>query len=107
MITQQQADRIEKNQERILTLLHKAIGNLGSKQWGSYEDACKILNRSKSWYKNARNGEAYTNGSKVKMFLSEGKDWRRVGKDVEYYLPSIEHLREIIIKKASVGTEAL
>jgi hypothetical protein len=103
MISQQQADRIEKNQERILTLLHKAIGNVAvAKSWGDHDDACKILNRSKSWYQDVRNG-----GSKNKHNLIEGKDWKRVGNDVEYFLPSIEHLRETIInKKAPAVTEA-
>lgn len=94
-------DRLEKGQYQLKVLLQKALGNLAqSREWGTWEDACKILHRSKSWYKEARNGEGYEKGSKVKVFLTEGVDWRKVGGSVEYYLPSIERLKERITKKA-------
>jgi hypothetical protein len=51
-------------------------------KWGSYEDACKIINRSKKWYQEKR-----------ATLLLEGKDWRRIGKMIEYNLESIENLR--------------
>lgn len=84
-------EKIEKNQERILALLHKILGNVPSKEWGTYEDARKIIARSKDWYKSMRNG----NKSK-QATLVEGKHWRRVGKDIEYHLPSINELKELL-----------
>jgi hypothetical protein len=103
MITQEQANRIEKNQERILTLLHKALGNLPeSREWVSYEDACKVLNKSRSWYNKIRNGFTPYR----KPLLVEGHDWRKVGKDIEYHLPALERLRAELIKKAPALTGA-
>lgn len=94
MITIEQANRIEKNQERILSMLHKVLGNIPeNKEWGTYEDACKILNRSKEWYKKIRNGHSYS-GSNGKQLLVEGVDWRYVGNQIQYRMSSIQNLYE-------------
>lgn len=99
MTVEQRLANIEKNQERTNALLHKLLGNVPDqvKGWGTYEDATKILNRSKMWYKIARNGKGYAK-SKGNQNLVEGSDWRKVGGEIEYYLPSIQNLKESITK---------
>jgi hypothetical protein len=62
--------------------------------WGTYEDACKILRRSKDWYNDAR-----MNKERQKLF--NGEDWRRVGKEIEYYLPSIRRVKDQLIKQSA------
>ena len=74
-----------RNQERILSMIHKALGNIPSNEWGDYEEAKKIFNKSKSWYQAQRNT---VNGS---MLL--GKHYRMVGREVEYHLPSLLKLK--------------
>jgi hypothetical protein len=99
MTLEQRIERIEKNQERTNSLLHQLLGNVPDKikGWGTYEDAAMILNRSRSWFKKVRNGHTYNNGNK-KQVLVENKDWRKVGNDIEYFLPAIQNLKEQIIK---------
>jgi hypothetical protein len=99
MTLEQRLSNIEKNQERQTALLHKLLGNVPDqvKGWGAYEEAAKILKRSRSWYKKVRNGHAYPNGNKTQTLI-ENKDWRKIGNDIEYYLPAIQELKENIIK---------
>lgn len=61
-------------------------------EWGTYEDAAKILPKSKSWYQKRR----------LNKELVKGADWRAVGKSIEYNLLSIERLKTELIN-ASVA----
>ena len=86
-MNQAQADRIEKNQERILALLHKLLGNISTvKEWASYEEAKKIFPRSKEWFQMQRRGE--------QAVMIQGEHWRKVGANIEYNLPNLEKLKE-------------
>lgn len=66
--------------------------------WGSYEEAAKILDRSKEWYKEARNGRINKFQTWVPAKLEKGKDWRMIGNRVEYKLSSIHTLKEKLSK---------
>jgi hypothetical protein len=61
----------------------KTNGVTKTTEWISYEQAREILPNSKTWYREARN---------EKKILVEGKDWRRVGKKVQYNKASIINL---------------
>lgn len=58
---------------------------LQKKEWGTHSDVIQILNRSKGWYNERRLGANPT--------LIKDKDWRYVGKNIEYKLESIERLK--------------
>lgn len=68
--------------------------------WGTYEEANKILARSKSWYKSARLGRINQYKILVPALLEKGKDWRTVGNEVEYRIASIHDLKDRISKKS-------
>jgi hypothetical protein len=59
-------------------------------EWGYYEDAVNILDRSKDWYLQKRTGET--------ALLIEGVDWKREGKFIKYKLESVERLKTEISK---------
>lgn len=62
-----------------------------AREWGSYEDAKKILDMCPDWYRIQR---------KVKMTLIEGVDWRSInGKKIEYRLASVERLKHELVKQ--------
>jgi hypothetical protein len=68
--------------------------------WGTYEDACKILARSKSWYKTARLGRINEYKILVPALLEKGKDWRTVGNEVEYRIAAIHELKDRMSNKS-------
>jgi hypothetical protein len=74
------------------------IKNQAPEQWGTYEDACKILNRSKSWYKNQRLG-VIKSGLLTPATLEKGKDWREVGNRTEFRIAAIHELKDRMSKK--------
>jgi len=94
-------ETILRNQERLSSLLHKVLGNIPEKQeeWVNYEEACKILNKSKCWYKKARNGEHYKTNPGMPAYLIYGEDWRMIGNEVEYKRSSIVLLKEKLIQR--------
>ncbi|MDP4256335.1 MAG: hypothetical protein Q8938_20200 [Bacteroidota bacterium] len=53
--------------------------------WVSYEEASKILPRSKEWYKGKR---------LITQQLVRGRDWRTIGNRVEYRLEAIIELKQ-------------
>jgi hypothetical protein len=65
-------------------------------KWGSYEEACKILDRSKQWYKIARLGRIANDEYTTAPALLKGSDWRMSGNEIEYRLGAIEQLKERI-----------
>lgn len=64
-----------------------------SEVWGSYDEASKILSRSKAWFKIKRLGEINEFKILVPAVLVKGKDWRMVGNRVEYRMESIKMLK--------------
>lgn len=64
--------------------------------WGSYEDAAKIIARSKEWFKLKRLGGINKMNIATPAQLIEGKDWRLVGNRVEFRLQSVQDLKEKI-----------
>ena len=68
--------------------------------WVSYEDACKVLPRSKQWYQYNRMGFTDRSGTFHAPTLFECIDWRRVGGVIEYRLQSIISLKNSLIHVA-------
>lgn len=62
----------------------QALKSAPPEKWGPYEDAIKILRRSKHWYNRQR---------REFLTLAVGKDWRMVGGKVEYRMESIASLK--------------
>jgi hypothetical protein len=75
--------------KQYIALTRDGAGLPKPKEWGSYEDACKILDRSKAWYRKARGEWAY---------LVKGEDWKAIGNEITYKLESIERLKTQITK---------
>jgi hypothetical protein len=69
----------------------QALRSAPAEKWGSYEDAAKILPRSKHWFQMHRTTSKINNRE-----LGAGVDWRRVGNRIEYRLAAIENLKNAI-----------
>lgn len=81
MMTQEEISLLKdfnRNVERLL--------NREADEWGGHEAACKILPRSKEWYKQKRLAPDPD--------LLKGVDWRMSGNRIEYKLTSIISLKE-------------
>ena len=61
--------------------------------WISYDEAFKILPRSKQWYQYKRKGM-----SGVRPSLKYPTDWRKVGSMIEYNAESITRLKMELIR---------
>jgi hypothetical protein len=72
--------------------LKKQQGKQGEK-WGTWEEAAKILPRSRQWFKMARLGEIAHGEYKIAPKLEREKDWKMMGREVIYRLAAIEALR--------------
>lgn len=87
-----ETNRFNRNVEWLKTQTIKV--NEGA--WGSYEDAAKILDRSKAWFKVRRLGHINKFNVLVAPDLVKGKDWRMCGNRVEFRLDSVRALKEKI-----------
>jgi hypothetical protein len=67
----------------------QALKSAPPEKWGSFDDAVKILKRSRHWYNRQR---------REFLTLEVDKDWRMVGSKVEYRMESIARLKERITK---------
>lgn len=67
-----------------------------SDKWVSYEEAVKVLPRSKDWYRKCRTGRIDKLNQYVAPALAKGVDWIMVGNEVEYRLESIVNLKNSI-----------
>jgi hypothetical protein len=65
--------------------------------WGTYEEAHRILPRSKQWYKIQRLGIMVGQDYAEVPTLEKDKDWRMIGNRVEYRLEAIVALKNKMI----------
>jgi len=101
MLTAQDRSLIESLRKDIQWFKHEVAKSkdlLPTKKrvWGSYQDACEILAKSKVWYQAQRNGLEKL-GVTVPTLI-KGTDWRQIGNMIEYNLESIEQLKQKLIK---------
>lgn len=68
-----------------------------SDKWVSYEEAVKVLPRSKDWYRKQRTGRIDKFNQYVAPTLVRTVDWIMVGNEVQYRLESIVNLKNSIV----------
>jgi hypothetical protein len=94
MLTADDRTLLRNFNRNIEWLKAKDLKGQPSEQWGSYDEARKILDRSKEWYKGRRLDHINEHRILVKAILVKGEDWRMIGNRVEYKLSSIRNLKE-------------
>jgi hypothetical protein len=94
---------VKKIDAKLKTLIKaQAMKSQPADSWGTYEEARKLLARSKAWYKLKRLDRINEHNVLVTAKLVKGKDWRLVGNRVEYRLDSIKTLKDKLTERKSM-----